>query len=113
MALSRRSTLAVLVGGTLAVAGATVPGATHSDEDLAHAVLERHLGPIRMSPEDRTAFLSEVRAQRPWLLLAEKLAVIYGAAERLNTSGIVRHAPPGNRGMIIGQYERHLPGEFQ
>ncbi|MFC0199397.1 hypothetical protein [Paracoccus rhizosphaerae] len=112
MALSRRVLLAMLAGGTLAAAGGVAFVGTLSDEDLAHAILERYLGPIRMASEDRAAFLAAVRDQRPWLFPAEKLAAFYGVAERLDLTEMARRNLPGERGRILENFERHLLGDF-
>ena len=112
MALSRRVLLAILGGGTLAAVGGVAFVAALSDEDLAHAILERHLGPIRMAQEDRAEFLAAVRDQRPWLFPPEKLAAFYGVAERLDLSEMARRNLPGERRRILEDFERHLLGDF-
>jgi hypothetical protein len=112
MKLSRRSTFAFLGGGALALGGGVTFVATMSDEELVHAVLERHLGRLEMTKEDIAAFLSDFRERRPWLFPSGKLATVYGVAERLDIADITREKLPGGRGDDLERFERHLLGEF-
>lgn len=112
MKLSRRSTITLLGGGALVLGGGAAFVAVQSDEELVHAVLERHLGRIEMAREDIAAFLSDFRQRWPWLFPAGKLATVYGAAERLDIADITRKRLPRGRGDDLERFERHLLGEF-
>lgn len=112
MKLSRRSTFALLGGGALALGSGITFVATMSDEEIVHAVLEKHLGPLKMASEDMAAFLSEFRENRPWLFLPKKLLTLYGVAEKLDLSDIMRNNLTGGRGDDIERFERHLLGDF-
>ncbi len=112
MKLSRRSTFALLGGGALALGSGITFVATMSDEELVHAVLERHLGPLKMANEDMAAFLSDFRESRPWLFPPKKLSALYEVAEKLKISNVMRENLPGSRGEDLERFERHLLGEF-
>lgn len=112
MKLSRRTTLAVLGGSAIFIGSGIAFVATMSDEELVHAVLERHLEGLEMAKEDLSAFLADFRETRPWLFPSTKLAVFYGAAERLNISDTTRKSLLGDRSLNIERFERYLLGDF-
>lgn len=112
MKLSRRTTLALLGGGAVAIGTGSALVATMSDEELVHAVLERHLGRLVMAREDMAAFLSSFREGRPWLFPGTELAVVYASAERLGLADITRENLLGGRGDDLERFERHLLGDF-
>ena len=111
MRLSRRSTLALIGGGTLAVAGGAAFVATLSDEELVRRVLEHHLGPFEMEEDEMAAFVAGFREQRGWMFPAQKLSILYGTAARFDMSEMT-YDLPGNRGADIERFERQLLGEF-
>lgn len=112
MKISRRSTFVLLGGGALTLGSGITFVATLSDEQLVHAILERHLGQVKISNEDISAFLSDFIKRAPWLFPSERLSTLYGVAEQLKISDIVRKNLPGSRGSEIERFERHLLGEF-
>lgn len=116
MKLSRRSTFTLIAGGALGGAAlATGVGVMHvalDDEDLVKAVLERHFGPFTMDSAEVAAFFSDFLELEYWRFPPEKLAMIYGAAERFNLAETLHQALPGARGDILEDFERHLVAAF-
>lgn len=112
MTLTRRTTLAFIGGGVIAIGTGGTFVANMSDEQLVHAVLERHLGRLVMARDEMAAFLSDLRSRRPWLFPDQKLSVIYRSAERLGLADITRKNLPGGRGDNLERFERHLLGDF-
>lgn len=111
MRVSRRTTLAML-GGAAVAGGGIALVAPLSDEDLVHAVLERHLGELLMDRADIAAFLADFRLRQPWVFPSTKLTAVYGVAERLDLADLIRKVLPAEPGEDIVQFERHLLGEF-
>ncbi len=112
MTISRRTALVILGGGIVATGAGGAFFATMADEDLVHAVLERHLGGFLISQEDLAEFLADFRKRQPWLFPPSKLAAVYGAAEKLNIQELARANMPGGRGEDITRFERHLISDF-
>ena len=112
MNLSRRTTLALLGSGAVAIGGGVALVATLSDEELVRMVLERHLGRIVIEDDEISAFLSDFRDSQPWMFPPTKLAAFYGTAERLGVPAIARNALPQDRQQDLERFERHLLGRF-
>lgn len=116
MKLSRRSTLTVIAGGAIGgvalATGAGVMRVALHDEDLVKAVLERHFGQFIMERADVAAFLSDFLDLQHGRFPPAKLAMIYGAAERLNLMEPLHLVLPGARGDSLQEFERHLVAAF-
>ena len=106
--LTRRQTIAALLGGSAAV-GALAMGVRISDEgSFVRSVVERVVGPFRMEETQLAAFLDDLRIGDGW---RDKARV--GAFAMLSVSGgaLVPHAP-GGIGEKHQRFERRVVTNF-
>lgn len=106
MRLSLRRTLQ-LATGTAAPGVAGGYALTHRPQDLVRAILERHLGPLRMADADIAALTEASLARRPWIEPPWKLATAYATAYRTGLERPTLQLLPDERARRLDQFARH------
>ena len=107
--LTRRQTIAGLVGGAAVVGAGGVTLAAFDGNDLLRQMLTRLVGPFRMKDEDFAHFRSEIERRQG--LPGRAKTSLYAMADRVGGRAMIDHAPAGSA-REYGDLEREVLAEF-
>ncbi|WCT73974.1 hypothetical protein PQ455_01700 [Sphingomonas naphthae] len=109
MRLSRRQTIAGLVGGAVVAGTGAVTLAAFDESDLLRAMLHRLVGPFRMKDEDFAAFRAGIERRHGFPGTAK--TSLYALAEAAGARPLIDRGPAGPR-REMADLERVVLAEF-